>query len=299
MSFNAPVSSGPVSSDPDGRPGSWAHNGDVRLWWQQFAAPIGATRLLLVNGLGSPSVAYQIGFVERLVAAGFEVIRFDNRDLGRSSRITSSTADDPAYRIADMADDAVAVLDAAGWDRAVVFGQSMGGMIAQQLVIDHPRRVSHLVSVMSSTGNRSVGKPADAARAGLVAVPPSDREGWLDHRVANEVHWATPGSWDPAWVRVKGAEMFDHGIDPKGTARQYRAVMASPQRDEALAGVSVPSLIIHGSVDTLIDPSGGRHTAACIPGSVLVEIEGMGHDLPPALWGRLVDEVARFVAAMP
>ncbi len=284
-----------AATDPDGRPGSFAVNGDVRLWWQRFEGGPDSVPLLLVNGLGSPSVAYQIGFVERLVAAGFDVVRFDNRDLGRSSRITTGTATDPGYRLADMADDAVAVLDAVGWDRAVVFGQSMGGMIAQQVAIDHPTRVSHLVSLMSSTGNRGVGRPSEAAREGLLAVPPKDREGWLDHRVATEVFWASPAHWDPEWARAKGAELFDHGVDPAGTGRQYRAVMASPERDEALKGVTAPTLVIHGSHDTLIHPSGGRHTAACVPGARYVEVEGMGHDLPPALWDRLVGEVASFV----
>ena len=278
-------------SGPDGRPGAWAHNGDVRLWWQHFEGAAGATRLLLVNGLGSPSVSYQLGFVERLVAAGFEVIRFDNRDVGRSSRVAAPCD------ASDMAADAVAVLDSAGWDRAAVFGQSMGGMIAQQLVIDHPDRVTHLISLMSSTGNRTVGSSSESVRDALMAVAPADREGWLDHRVATERHWASPDLWDPEWVRAKGEEMFDHGVDPVGTQRQYQAVLASPIRDEMLGDVTIPALVLHGSADTLIDPSAGRHTAACIPGATFVEIDGMGHDLPPGHWDRLVAEVSRFVLA--
>ncbi len=282
-------------SDPDGVPGSWADNGAVRLWWQHFEGRPGSIPLLLINGLGSPSVAYQRGFVEHLLEAGFDVVRFDNRDLGRSTRL-QSVGGDPGYTTVDMAADAVAVLDAVGWERAVVFGQSMGGMIAQQLAIDHPERVGHLVSLMSSTGNRSVGRPSESARDGLLAVPPSDREGWIAHRVRTERFWASPAFWDPDWVAAKGAELYDHGIDPAGTARQYRAIMASPVRDEALGSLRVPTLVLHGSADTLIDPSGGRHTAACIPGARYVEIDGMGHDLPPGLWARLAAEVAAFVA---
>ena len=276
-------------SDPDGRRGAWAQNGDVRLWWQRFDGAPGSTRLLLVNGLGSPSVSYQLGFLERLVEAGFEVIRFDNRDVGRSSRITAP------YDASDMAADAVAVLDAAGWDRVAVFGQSMGGMIAQQLVIDHPARVTHLISLMSSTGNRSVGGSAASVREALLSVAPDDREGWLDHRVATERHWASPELWDPEWVRAKGAEMFDHGVDPIGVQRQYDAVLASPVRDEMLADVDLPVLVLHGSADTLIGASAGRHTAECIRDARYVEIDGMGHDLPPGLWDRLVTEVTGFV----
>lgn len=279
--------------DPDGVAGAWAENGSVRIWYQHVVGGEGSTPLLLINGLGSPSVAYQKGFVDELLAVGFDVVRFDNRDLGRSSRMTNAAdPNDPGYRLADMALDAVAVLDALGWEQAMVFGQSMGGMIAQQLVIDHPERVSAMVSLMSSTGNRTVGQSSESARAGLLAVPPTDREGWLASRVATEQYWASPEYWDPAWVRAKGSEMFDHGVDPAGTARQYRAVVASGERDADLANVGIPTLVLHGSADTLIDPSGGRHTAECIPGARYVEIEGMGHDLPPALWARIAAEVS-------
>ncbi|MEZ5377795.1 MAG: alpha/beta hydrolase [Acidimicrobiales bacterium] len=286
----------PHPPDPDRVAGAYARNGDVELWYQHFVGGDGATPLLLINGLGSPSVAYQKGFVDELLAVGFDVVRFDNRDLGRSSRITASSPTEPGYRLADMARDAVAVLDAVGWDRAVVFGQSMGGMIAQQLAIDHPERLLALVSLMSSTGNRSVGHPSASAKAGLLSVPPNDRAGWLDHRVETERYWASPALWDPAWVRAKGEAMFDHGIDPKGTARQYRAVLASPMRDAELGAVRAPTLVLHGSADTLIDPSGGRHTAACVAGARYVEIDGMGHDLPPALWSRLAAEAATLIA---
>jgi len=194
-----------------------------------------------------------------------------------------------------MAGDAVAVLDAAGWDRVAVFGQSMGGMIAQQLVIDHPERVTHLVSLMSSTGNRTVGGSSESVRDALLTVAPDDRDGWLDHRVTTEKYWASPELWDPEWVRAKGAEMFDHGVDPIGTQRQYQAVLASPVRDEMLGDADLPALVLHGSADTLIDPSAGRHTAACLPVSTYVEIDGLGHDLPPGLWDRLVAEVSSFV----
>jgi pimeloyl-ACP methyl ester carboxylesterase len=245
--------------------------------------------LLLINGLGSPSVAYQQGFVDLLVSAGFDVIRFDNRDLGKSSRTLTD------YDASDMAADAVAVLDAAGWGSAVIFGQSMGGMIAQQMAIGYPERVTHLISLMSSTGNRSIGASHPGVRDALVAVAPADREGWLDHRVETERYWASPELWDPEWVRAKGEEMFDHGIDPAGTQRQYAAVLRSPVRDDLLRLVDTPALVLHGSADTLIDPSAGQHTADCLPNSRYVEIEGLGHDLPPGMWDRLVAEVTQFI----
>ena len=267
----------------------WADNGDVRLWWRRFEGRPGAVRLLLINGLGSPSVAFEAGFVDRLVDAGFDVVCFDNRDVGRSSRTAVP------YDAGDMADDAVAVLDAAGWESAAVFGQSMGGMIAQQLAIDHPDRATHLISSMSSTVNRTVGANRPSVRDALMTVAPADREGWLDHRVETERFWASPDLWDPEWVRAKGAAMFDHGVDPGGTQRQYEAVVSSPIRDERLGSADVPCLVMHGSADTLIDPSAGRHTAACIPGAHYVEIDGLGHDLPPAMWDRLVAEIADLV----
>ncbi|WP_395154911.1 alpha/beta fold hydrolase [Ilumatobacter sp.] len=278
-----------VRNSPSPMSGPWAMNGGTRLWWQRTPGPIGGTRLLLINGLGSPSVAYQQGFVDRFVEVGFDVVRFDNRDVGRSSRSVDE------YDASDMAADAIAVLDSVGWDDAVVFGQSMGGMIAQQLAIEYPERVTHLVSLMSSTGNGRVGGSDPAIREALLAVAPDDRAGWLDHRVETERFWASPDLWDPAWVRAKGAEMFDHGVDPAGTQRQYAAVLRSPVRDDMLQTVQVPALVMHGAADTLIDPSAGRHTADCLANARYVEIDGLGHDLPPGMWARLVDEVAAFV----
>jgi pimeloyl-ACP methyl ester carboxylesterase/phosphoglycolate phosphatase-like HAD superfamily hydrolase len=279
-----------VRSPPGPVSGPWAMNGETRLWWQRNSRRIGGTRLLLINGLGSPSVAYQQGFVDLFVEAGFDVVRFDNRDVGRSSRSTDE------YDASDMAADAIAVLDSVGWDDAVVFGQSMGGMIAQQMAIEYPERVTHLVSLMSSTGDRTVGGSAPAVRDALLAVAPDDRAGWLDHRVETERFWASPDLWDPVWVRAKGAEMFDHGVDPAGTQRQYAAVRRSPVRDALLQMVQVPALVMHGSADTLIDPSAGRHTADCLANSRFLEIDRLGHDLPPGMWARLVAEVTAFVA---
>ncbi len=245
--------------------------------------------LLLINGLGSPLVAYQQGFVDLLVAEGFDVVRFDNRDIGKSSATTEK------YTVADMALDAVVVMDAVGWESANVVGQSMGGMIAQQLTIDHPARVRSLISVMSSTGERGFGQPTKEALTALLTVPPVDPEGWKAHRLESEKVWASPPHWNPEWVLAKAQEMLEHGVDPKGTARQYRAIQASGSRDEALAKLDTPTLVIHGSDDTLIQPTGGKHTADVIPDARYVEIEGMGHDLAPPLWPRLVKEVTEFV----
>ncbi len=259
----------------------------VRLAWERFGET--GALLLMINGLGSPSVAFELGFLEQLLARGCSVVRFDNRDTGRSDRC------DGPYTISDMATDAVAVLDAVGWDSAHVLGQSMGGMIAQQVAIDHPTRTRSLISFMSATGNPTHGRPSPQALEALVTIQPSDRESWLDHRVETERIWASPGHWDPAWVRAKGELMYDRGVEPQGTARQFGAIASGGSRDDALARLSLPTLVLHGTADTLITPGGGEHTAAVIPGASHVAIEGLGHDLPPARWAEVAGLIARFV----
>lgn len=278
-----------------------ARNRAVELAWT-VDGPADGAPLLLINGLGSPHVAYEPGFVAALTGRGFRVVRFDNRDVGRSSRCPrppGTPANAAPYALADMAADALAVLDAVGWAAGVhVFGQSMGGMIAQQVAIMAPGRVASLTSLMSSTGERGVGRPSPEVMAALTESAPADRNGWLANRVRTERLWASPALWDEVWVRAKGAALYDYGVDPDGTARQYRAVAAAPSRDAELARLAVPTLVIHGSADTLVTPEAGRHTAAVIPGARYVEIEGMGHDLPPGWWDRLADEVAAFTASL-
>lgn len=269
----------------------------VELHWERWgsAADGNGVPLLLVNGLGSPSVSYEEGFLERLIAEGFDVVRFDNRDVGQSTRCPGSRPTESPYRLADMANDVVTVMDAAGWVDAHLFGQSMGGMIVQQVAIDHPGRVRSMTSLMSSTGKRGFGAPTKEAMAALMTPGPTEREAWLDNRVVTERIWASPEHWDPDWVRAKGEAMWERGIDPVGVGRQYKAIQASGDRDEALAALEVATLVMHGSADTLITPDGGQHTAEVIPGARYVEIEGMGHDLAPPLWDRLATEVGGFV----
>lgn len=261
-------------------------------WERQGENDRADRRLLLINGLGSPMVAFEQGFIDQLMERGLTVIRFDNRDVGKSPRHPEG------YTLADMVDDTVGVLDAAGWESAHVLGQSMGGMIAQQLAVAAPERVRSLTSLMSTTGNPSFGRATDEARDALLAPAPADPDRWLANRLETEQIWCSPDLWDPAWVESKARALLAHGIDVAGSARQYRAVAGAGNRDEALASLVVPTLVVHGSADTLITPSGGRHTAEVIPGARYVEIEGMGHDLPPGLWPRIVDEVAAFVGSL-
>ena len=269
----------------------WAQNGDVRIVWEHWGSE--GMPLLLVNGLGSPMVSYEDGLVAGFIEAGFQVVRFDNRDLGRSSRM-----DGVKYNLSDMAADAVAVLDAVGWDTSHVLGQSMGGMIVQTLAIEAPRRLRTVTSLMSSTGNPKFGAPSGEALKALLEVPPSDRDGWLEVRLRTEQIWSSTTIDDPTWNQRKAELLFDYGIDPAGTGRQYMAVRSSGDREAGLAKVDLPFLVLHGSVDTLLDPSGGRRTAEVVPGARYIEIEGLGHDMPPNYWDRLVSEFSGFVASV-
>ncbi len=267
----------------------WAHNGDVRLRWVRNVGTDAAEPLLLINGLSSPLVSYEEGFVDELLARRFDVVRFDNRDAGRSS------ATEGGYQLADMADDAIAVMDTVGWDTAHVFGMSMGGMIVQQLGIDHPDRMKSLTSLMSTTGNQQYGTPSRAAMDALMTPSPDDREGWLAARLASEVIWASPAEYTPEATLAKGELLYDYGVQPRQVIHQYKAVTQSGNRENELAKVAVPTLVLHGSADTLIHPSGGRRTADVMPNATYVELEGMGHDLPRVYWSRIAEHVCTFV----
>lgn len=266
-----------------------ATNGSVELPWVHTHLP-GGEPLLLVNGLSSPLVAYEDGFVAELSARGFDVVRFDNRDAGRA------TATQGGYQLVDQASDAVAVLDALGWQTAHVFGMSMGGMIVQQLGISFDERLRTITSLMSSTGNQKYGTSSKAARAALLEPAPLDRDAWLEQRVRNGQVWMSPKASSPEMIRAKGELLFDYGVQPQSTVHQYNAIMKSPPREDALRAVAVPTLVLHGSNDTLIHPSGGQRTAEIMPNARYLELEGMGHDLPPTYWPIIADHLLEFVA---
>ncbi len=265
----------------------------------------GATPLLLVMGLGGQLIAWDTELCEQLAERGFYVIRYDNRDVGLSTDFEDSPAPDlvallggdgstAPYLLADMANDAVGLLDALGLAAAHVVGVSMGGMIVQQLAIDHPDRVLSLCSIMSTTGDRSVGQPSAEATAVLLQPPPADRAGFLDHEVATWRVISSPGfPFDEQRIRDRAGAAYDRRFLPSGVGRQLAAILASPDRTAGLGRVTVPSLVIHGDGDVLIDPSGGRATAAAIPGAGLLVVPGMGHDLPPVLWDTLVDAIVK------
>jgi pimeloyl-ACP methyl ester carboxylesterase len=267
-----------------------AHHGDVDLFYEVFGSATDPT-LLLVNGLGSQCINYDERWCEKFAAQGFRVVRFDNRDVGLSSKL-----DGREYALADMAGDAVAVLDAVGAERAHVMGVSMGGMIAQRLAIDHGDRVLSLTSAMSSTGEPEYGRSSPEALAVITAKPAASRDEYLDLQVAARKVYGSKPEWiDENYLRAREARAYDRCFCPAGVARQMHAVVSDTGRADGLRTLAIPTLVIHGDRDTLIDPSGGRRTAELIPGARYVEIEGMGHDYPQAIWDRWVETWADFV----
>ncbi len=260
---------------------AYARNGDVELYFETFGSADDPT-LLLVNGLGSQSINYDEDWCDKFAARGFQVIRFDNRDTGLSSKL-----DGKDYELRDMAEDALAILDEMGVDRAHVMGLSMGGMIVQRLAIDHPDRLLTMTTVMSRTGEPGYGESSPEAFAILTGKPATSREEYVESQVrAHGVYGSKPEWIDEQYLRDRAARAFDRCFNPAGVGRQMRAIGKDGDRSEGLRALKVPTLVMHGDRDTLIQPSGGRRTAEIIPGARYVEIEGMGHDYPRAIWDR-------------
>ena len=217
-------------------------------------------------------------------------MRFDNRDVGLSSKMEGRS-----YTLRDMAADAVAVLDAVDADRAHVHGVSMGGMIVQRLAIDHGDRVRSLTSVMSSTGETEYGRSSTEALAVLMAEAATNRDEYVERQVAAQRVYGSKPEWiDEPYVRARAGGAYDRCFHPAGVGRQMRAIRLDGDRADALRALDMPTLVMHGDRDTLIDPSGGRRTAELVPGARYVEIEGMGHDYPVAVWDLWVDTWAEF-----
>lgn len=279
-----------------------AANGDIRLACESSGAVDGEP-LLLVMGLGMQMYFWPDELLARFADRGFATARFDNRDVGCSTHLRERGTPGLAalltvprrvapYRISDMADDAVAVLDALGWASAHVVGASMGGMIAQAMAIEHPARVRSLTSIMSTPSNW-IGRPTVAAAAALLTAPPRTVEENADRLVKVNRVIGSPGyPTDEQWLRSYAYRAFARSHDPGGVARQLAAINASPSRVRGLRGVRVPTLVVHGAADVLVRPAGGRATAAAVPGARLLELPGMGHSLPRELWDTVADEIA-------
>ncbi len=281
-------------------------NGDVSLCYDTFGNPDDPT-LLLIMGLAGPLTWWNAELCELLAARGFHVVRFDNRDVGRSTHLHDLSArradvlrafvlgkTQPPYTLSDMAADAVGLLDHLDVEQAHVTGASMGGMIAQTMVVDHPHRVRSLVSIMSTTGKRSVGWQDPRLFPRLLGRGRNQRASFIEQSVRT---WAAIGSpgypTPPDEIRLRAGDTFDRGINTSGVLRQMQAVITQPDRAAALRQVDVPALVIHGLADRLVHVSGGRATAQAIPGAELLLIPGMGHDLPRALWPTFADGIER------
>ncbi|MGY1730912.1 alpha/beta fold hydrolase [Geodermatophilus sp. SYSU D01045] len=281
--------------------------GDVELAYETFGSA-GDPPLLLVMGLATQMIGWPDEFCRMLAERGLYVVRFDNRDIGLSTHLDDAGAPDVLavmggdhskvpYRLADMADDTAALLDALGIDSAHVVGASMGGMIAQSLAVRHPERVRSLTSIMSTTGDPAVGAPAEAAIGVLLAPPATDRESAVQRAVDTYRVIGSPGfEFDEHGLRERAGLSFDRAHNPAGVARQLAAILASPDRTADLARVAVPTLVVHGEHDALVNVSGGRATAAAIPGAELLVVDGMGHDLPREVWPQLVDRITELAA---
>jgi pimeloyl-ACP methyl ester carboxylesterase len=260
--------------------------------------------LLLIMGLGEQMIAWPDGFCTALADRGFHVIRFDNRDVGQSTWLDELGAPDlPAlfggdlssvrYRLSDMVADTAGLLEVLGIRRAHVVGVSMGGMIGQQLAIDRPDTVASLASISSTTGDPAVGQNTAGDPAALMPSPGADREAAIAAEVALYRLIGSPGfETSDEELTGRAAAKFDRGYHPVGTVRQFAAIATAPDRTAGLRTLRVPTVVVHGDADPLVDVSGGRATAAAVPGAELVVVPGMGHDLPEGAWQRLADAIA-------
>jgi pimeloyl-ACP methyl ester carboxylesterase len=276
--------------------------GDLELCYETFGDPADPA-LLLIMGLGTQMVGWPEEFCGMLAARGLFVIRYDNRDCGRSTRmrqfrpptlrqllLRDKTA--AGYSMADMADDGAALLDHLGIDRAHVAGASMGGMIAQTMAVRHPSRVLSLASIMSNTGHLWKGVPGLRIYPVFMRRPAADRDAAIDSAVATFRLIGSPGfPRDEDELRRTLELSYERGYNPAGTACQLAAILAAGDRTEQLRGITAPTVVIHGTRDRMVMPSGGRETAKAIPGARLVMIEGMGHDLPRGAWDRIIDAI--------
>ncbi|MFR9793973.1 alpha/beta fold hydrolase [Streptomyces sp. MB22_4] len=280
---------------------------EVSIAYESFGDP-GDPPVLLVMGFGAQMLAWHEDFCRALADRGRYVIRYDNRDCGLSTKFDDhpvdmrtfiaavSSGDIPAalamvpYRLLDMAGDGLGLLTALGIERAHVVGASMGGMIAQVMALSCPERALTLTSMMSSTGESEYGRSSPEAQAVLFSPRPADREGYVA-AAERELVWASKRYGDAAVLRELAAASYDRAYYPEGIGRQLGAMILSGSRADALRELRVPTLVIHGLDDTLIDPSGGKRTAELVPGAELLLVPDMGHDRPRELWPELIDAV--------
>jgi len=267
--------------------------------------------LLLVMGLGAQLIAWPPELCDALVDRGFFVIRYDNRDTGVSTQLDGGDGvallsalvpgserqlGDVPYTLSDMAADGLGLLSHLGIESAHVVGASMGGMIAQTMAIEHPARVRTLTSIMSMTGELEYGEPTPEALAVLVGPAATTREEAIEASIESSRVISSPVHFDEDEARTRAAEAYDRCFNPAGVVRHLLAILASGSRAEGLSQLAVPTVVIHGALDPLITPSGGERTAELVPGADLLMLEDMGHDLPPAVIGPVVEAITSLAA---
>ena len=267
--------------------------------------------ILLIMGLGAQMIWWDEDFCLKLADLGLYVIRFDNRDVGLSTLFNDEGIPnlkalmmaawggkpfEAPYTLDDMTADAIGLMDALGLEKAHFCGASMGGMIAQTAAIQYPERVLSLISIMSTTGNPKLPAPEPAAGKFLMTRVPKERDPYIEYGVEL---WRTLSGdalpFDEKEIRRKVAESYDRCFCPQGTARQTAAIMTSGNRKPALKNLELPTLVIHGDQDPLVPLAGGIDTAEAVSGSKLVVIEGMGHDLPRAVWPEIIESIEELV----
>ena len=285
-----------------------ASSNGIEIEYETFGDPSDPA-LLLVSGLGCQMVWWNPEFCEALVDRGFRVIRFDNRDVGLSTKIDThidvlaaitgllqGQEVEAPYDLSDMAADAWGLCDALDIDRAHILGLSMGGMIAQQMAIDQPDRVLSLTSVASTTGDPDVGQPTPEALAVLLAEPKTDRAEYLKDAIESGRILAGPEHRDDDWILRRNELQFDRCFHPAGVSNQMLAILTSPSRTAGLRAIAVPSLVVHGEIDPLVTISGGERTAESLSGSEFLRLDGMGHDLPSYYWATVIHHVTAMAA---
>lgn len=280
---------------------------NIQIEYDTFGDP-SAKPLLLVMGLGAQMILWLDEFCEQLVNRGFYIIRFDNRDVGLSTKIEEAGIPDlmaavnalqkgeevkSSYSLEDMADDAIGVLDDLNIDKAHICGASMGGMIVQIIAYRHPTRVLSLTSIMSTTGNPDLPQAKPEVLQLLFTPIPSEREAYIEESVKRRrILYGSGFPFDEDFARELTGKIYDRNFYPQGMMRQLMAIMANGNRKPALKSIKVPTLVIHGGDDPLVPVEGGKDTAEAIPGAELLIIDGMGHSLPPETWSKITDAIA-------
>ena len=286
-----------------------ATSGDIEIEYDVQSFYDDDPPLVLIAGLGCQLIFFEDEFVQGLVDRAFRVIRMDNRDVGLSTwldddpvdlgdvyaALAAGEAPTVPYSLRDMAADVVAVLDDAGIERAHLLGVSLGGMIAQTMAIEFPDRVQSLSLLSSTTGAPDVGQPSAEALEALLAPSSDDqsRDAVVEADLAARSIWSTPGQFDEDWTREYFGRCYDRAHHPAGQGRQMAAVLSAPDREGALAQLAVPTVVMHGTADTLVGQDGGTRLAELIPDAEFVELDGMGHDLPPHFWAPIIEAITQ------